>query len=221
MAELYYRNASGDMVPLIDFHTTEADAKYVPVTGGDTGPIIGPSATAGSEAVTMADADLPAGIVMPFAGATAPDGWLICDGSAVSRTTYADLFTAIGTTFGVGDGSTTFNLPGIRTLTPIGGTSLNDKPGASTVTISAAQMPNSTGQIKMHGSSDGAGGWRSVLASSTGVLAPSGGGNTYQSHATASTGAGSHNGFSLNLGFGGGSHENRQPYIAMHYMIRT
>lgn len=45
---------------------------------------------------------------------TAPDGWLICDGSQISRTTYSDLFLAIGTTFGSGDGSTTFTLPDLR-----------------------------------------------------------------------------------------------------------
>jgi microcystin-dependent protein len=48
---------------------------------------------------------------MPYAGSSAPTGWLLCNGAAVSRTTYADLFTAISTTFGTGDGSTTFNLP--------------------------------------------------------------------------------------------------------------
>ena len=56
------------------------------------------------------------GSVMPFAGATVPFGWLLCDGSAVSRTTYKDLFSAIGTTYGVGDGVTTFNLPNIAAL---------------------------------------------------------------------------------------------------------
>jgi microcystin-dependent protein len=54
---------------------------------------------------------LPPGMVMHRAAVTAPSGWLVCDGSAVSRATYGDLFTAIGTTFGVGDGVTTFNLP--------------------------------------------------------------------------------------------------------------
>lgn len=57
---------------------------------------------------------IPSGSVMAFAGSTAPDGWLICDGSAVSRTTYAALFAAIGTAHGSGDGSTTFNLPDYR-----------------------------------------------------------------------------------------------------------
>ena len=54
---------------------------------------------------------LTPGFIAPFAGSTAPDGWLICDGSAVSRTTYADLFAVIGTTYGTGDGNSTFNLP--------------------------------------------------------------------------------------------------------------
>jgi microcystin-dependent protein len=57
---------------------------------------------------------VPAGCVMPFAGATPPDGWLLCYGQAVSRTSYSDLFAAIGTTYGAGDGSTTFNLPDLR-----------------------------------------------------------------------------------------------------------
>lgn len=51
------------------------------------------------------------GTIHSFAGSAAPTGWLLCDGSAVSRTTYATLFAAIGTSFGAGDGSTTFNLP--------------------------------------------------------------------------------------------------------------
>ena len=57
---------------------------------------------------------VPAGAVMDFAMAAAPAGWLFCDGSAVSRITYAALFAAIGTVWGVGDGSTTFNLPDMR-----------------------------------------------------------------------------------------------------------
>jgi microcystin-dependent protein len=56
----------------------------------------------------------PAGAVMAFAMNAAPDGWLKCNGAAISRTTYAKLYLAIGTTFGAGDGSTTFNLPDLR-----------------------------------------------------------------------------------------------------------
>ncbi|MCP5405782.1 MAG: tail fiber protein [Pseudomonadaceae bacterium] len=57
---------------------------------------------------------VPSGALMPFAGASAPTGWLLCDGSAVSRSAYADLFAAIGTAYGAGDGSTTFALPDLR-----------------------------------------------------------------------------------------------------------
>ena len=59
-------------------------------------------------------ASLPSGAVSAFAMVSAPTGWLKANGSAVSRTTYANLFTAIGTLYGVGDGSTTFNLPDLR-----------------------------------------------------------------------------------------------------------
>jgi microcystin-dependent protein len=63
---------------------------------------------------------LPPGVVVPYGGAAAPTGWLICDGSAVSRTTYSALFAIFGTQFGVGDGSTTFNLPDLRGRVPVG-----------------------------------------------------------------------------------------------------
>ncbi|MGC1378031.1 MAG: tail fiber protein, partial [Anaerolineales bacterium] len=56
----------------------------------------------------------PVGTIVMYAGATAPQGWLLADGSAVSRAAYPDLFTAVGTTFGNGDGSATFNLPDLR-----------------------------------------------------------------------------------------------------------
>jgi microcystin-dependent protein len=56
----------------------------------------------------------PAGMIAPFGGTAAPTGWLMCDGSAVSRTTYAALFTVIGEAFGQGDNATTFNVPDFR-----------------------------------------------------------------------------------------------------------
>jgi microcystin-dependent protein len=63
---------------------------------------------------------LPAGVVMQFAGAAAPQGWLLCDGSAVSRTTYQTLFAAVGTMYGEGDGAATFNLPNMCGRTTVG-----------------------------------------------------------------------------------------------------
>lgn len=63
---------------------------------------------------SYAQKQLPAGVVVPHGSATVPSGFLACDGAAVSRTTYAALFAAIGTAFGAGDGSTTFNVPDLR-----------------------------------------------------------------------------------------------------------
>src|SRR5215467_6824657 len=57
---------------------------------------------------------------LPWPTATAPLGWILCDGAAISRTTYAALFAVIGTTYGVGDGSTTFNLPNCKGRIPVG-----------------------------------------------------------------------------------------------------
>lgn len=65
-------------------------------------------------------ADAPIGAIQAFGGSVAPSGWLLCQGQAISRTTYADLFAVIGTNFGVGDGSTTFNLPDPREASLVG-----------------------------------------------------------------------------------------------------
>lgn len=72
-----------------------------------------PSLDANSK-VPAVQGGVPAGAMFPFAGTAAPTGYLLCDGSAVSRSTYAALFTAIGTVWGAGDGTTTFNLPDMR-----------------------------------------------------------------------------------------------------------
>ncbi|MBR2008283.1 MAG: tail fiber protein [Alistipes sp.] len=69
---------------------------------------------------------MPAGSIIPFAGTNIPDGYLLCDGSAVSRTTYADLFAAIGTVYGSGDGSTTFNIPNQNNVHVAGVPNLNN-----------------------------------------------------------------------------------------------
>ena len=62
----------------------------------------------------------PAGAIMMYGGSGAPSGWLLCDGSAVSRTTYADLFAVVSTAYGPGDGSTSFNLPDFGDRYPLG-----------------------------------------------------------------------------------------------------
>lgn len=63
---------------------------------------------------------VPTGSVLPFAGPSAPSGWLLCDGSAVARAQYVELFALIGTTYGAGDGSTTFNVPDLRGRVAVG-----------------------------------------------------------------------------------------------------
>lgn len=95
----------------------------------------------------------PCGSIMPFAGATIPAGWLLCDGSAVSRTTYSSLFAALGgisSPWGQGNGSTTFNLPDLRTRVPVGkngsGTfaSLGAIGGAETMSLQEAHLASHT-----------------------------------------------------------------------------
>lgn len=96
----------------------------------------------------------PVGQIAWFAGTTAPTGWLVNDGSAVSRTTYSALFAYIGTLYGAGDGSTTFNLPNMQRRIPVGsggtgsGTLANTvgaTGGAETVALAGANMPSTVG----------------------------------------------------------------------------
>lgn len=97
---------------------------------------------------------VPAGIVMSFAGSDAPEGWLLCDGSAVSRTDYADLFTVIGTTYGSGDGETTFNLPNLSGRVAIGVSNshaLGTTGGEETVTLSETELPEHSHVVPTHG----------------------------------------------------------------------
>lgn len=94
----------------------------------------------------------PVGSIHMFAGGQAPQGYLLCQGQAISRGTYGSLFAAIGTTHGVGDGSTTFNLPDLQGRVPVGksasGTfsALNNKNASTTEThtLSIAELPSHT-----------------------------------------------------------------------------
>lgn len=91
---------------------------------------------------------LPAGMVMGWATATAPVGWLICNGAQVSRTTYAELFATIGSTYGNGDGLTTFNLPNLAGKVMRGSAAvtypLGASGGADSQTLSTNQIPAHT-----------------------------------------------------------------------------
>ena len=87
----------------------------------------------------------PTGAIIMFAGTTAPNAdWLLCDGAAVSRTTFSALFALVSTSFGVGDGSTTFNVPDLRGRTPIGLDNLGSS-SANRITDANADNLNSTG----------------------------------------------------------------------------
>ena len=135
-------------------------ANYLPLSGGTvtggltveeniTGNLVGNADTATSATNATNDANgnpiagtyLPAvvGAVVAFAGSTSPAGWLLCDGSAVSRTTYAALFAVIGTTYGSGDGSTTFNVPNLIDKFIQG--------NATAGTTKAAGLPNIKGTL--------------------------------------------------------------------------
>jgi microcystin-dependent protein len=103
---------------------------------------------------TTATYPTPVGSFKPFGGTTAPTGWLLCDGSAVSRTTYANLFAVLGTSYGAGDGSTTFNLPDTRGRTIVGKNSatfavLGATGGAETVVADLASHTH-TGPSHTH-----------------------------------------------------------------------
>lgn len=93
---------------------------------------------------------VPVGMIMSWTKASTPTGFLICDGSAVSRTTYAALFDAIGTTHGVGDGSTTFNLPDLQGKLPVG-----DDGGVSYTVAGTGGSQNVTPTLTKSGSAAG------------------------------------------------------------------
>ena len=102
---------------------------------------------------------IPIGVVQAYSGVSAPSGWLLCDGSEVSRTTYTDLFAVIGESYGSGDGITTFNLPDLRGRIPVGkddmggspagrvlnnGNTLGNNGGEETHVLTEDEMPSHT-----------------------------------------------------------------------------
>lgn len=165
----------------------------------------------------------PAGGIVAFGGSSAPTGYLLCDGSAVSRTTYAALYTAIGTTYGAGDGTTTFNLPNLKGRVIVGRDSgqtefdnLGETGGAKTHTLTVSEMPSHT-----HGNR-----WRAFMPSGTGSLALNDrGGDAILVSDNASHGGNGEdiggNPTVVNNNGGGGAHNNLQPYLVVNYIIKT
>ena len=96
--------------------------------------------------------DIPHGIII-YSAVNSIGGYLLCDGSAVSRTTYADLYTLIGTTYGSGDGSTTFNLPDFRDTILKGASATTDTlgttSGGNTITVDSTSYANHTHNISI------------------------------------------------------------------------
>jgi microcystin-dependent protein len=97
---------------------------------------------------------LPAGVILPFGGDVPPDGWAICDGSVVNRVEYAELFNAIGTNWGHGNGTTTFHLPDLRGRFMRGknaGTGRDPLAGSRTAANTGGATGDATGSVQSHG----------------------------------------------------------------------
>jgi microcystin-dependent protein len=170
----------------------------------------------------------PIGTIMPYVGDAAPDAnWLLCDGSAVNRVTYATLFARAGTAYGAGDGSTTFNLPDLRGRIPVGvdgaagRLSANDAKG-NTGGTPASNMPSHshgggtgftsnghTHQLIFSAFQTGGGGaFHNLWVNGAGTLSSTGGQEQDHWHAISAEGS-------------GGAMDNLPPYQVVNYIIRA
>ena len=165
------------------------------------------------------------GLIIPWSSASIPSGFLECDGSNVSRTTYADLFTVVGTTYGAGDGSTTFGLPNLQDNVAVGKSptkALASTGGANTVTNTgnvsgnAANHTLSTPEIASH--------YHNVnyiamnnhqFGNPSGTVIPP------QGWTSGNTGGGGGHSHPLSVTFTGGSDSVVQPYLTQIYIIKT
>lgn len=176
----------------------------------------------------------PAGVILPFAGSAAPSGWLFAYGQAVSRTTYATLFAALSTTYGTGDGTTTFNLPDLRGRVPackddmggtaasrmttagsgVNGLTLGAVGGAEVHTLTTAQMPAHNHTVTDPGHN------HNNTNAATGGGNSAAGGSGYGYPGTVATGT-SNTGITIGNNGSGSSHNNVQPTVILNYIIKT
>ena len=143
----------------------------------------------------------PIGGIIEFAGSTAPTGWLICDGQAISRTTYSDLFQVIGTTYGTGDGSTTFNLPNLKGKIPVGYDSTQTEFDTLGEIGGSKYMQRHTHPIGIEGGSNSGSKITFTYGSDQKIYTPTSDGDL--------------------IGYAGtGNSGNLQPYIVLNYIIK-
>lgn len=187
---------------------TGADA-IAAVASGAHGQVLTAASAGVATGMEWQPAEIP-GVMKAYGGSTAPPGYLLCDGSAVSRTTYARLFAAVGISFGAGDGSTTFTLPDLRGRVPIGvdgaagriaaNDALGNAAGAATHTLTEAEIP-------AHDHSQQGGTVTSY-------------GTQYSTGGAATAASGWQYLTTENAG-GGGAHNNLQPYQVVNWIIKT
>ena len=151
-----------------------------------------------------------AGRIFPYGGTTAPEGYLLCDGEAYSRTEYSELFEVIGTTFGSGDGSTTFNVPDLRGRTSIGANAshlMGTTGGEESHTLTVDEMPSHNHRIREEYGAKGVTDYPPNKTYAQ-VAGDSAGTKTWVSPAIENTG-------------GSQAHNNMQPYQVVNYIICT
>ena len=171
---------------------------------------------------------IPTATVVPWTDSSVPSGFLECNGAAVSRTTYADLFAIVGTTYGAGDGSSTFNVPDLQDNVAIGksGTkALASTGGANTVTstgnvggstanatLSTAQLASHSHNVPVRGNNPSPGAFYGYKHTY---------GQTAQSNNTTNTGSGTGHSHNMSATFSGDATSVVQPYLTLIYIIKT
>jgi microcystin-dependent protein len=185
-----------------------------------TGIPSGPTASAGTNTTQLATTaftlanSVPTGVINMWGTGTAPTGYLLCAGAAVSRSTYAALFAVIGTTFGSGDGSTTFNVPNYTNRMPYGTTLAATGGSADAVVVSHTHTATSTDSGHTHGLTN--------LATASDTV--SGGGITIQTRTnSANTTATGNAVITTTVASAGvsGTNANLPPYLGINFIIKT